>query len=287
VKTWGAETLFFADLNAEFDNVLNNALTLISPLTANLAAGGFSLTGLALGSVSAASVSFTAGDVDTGLYSPAANQLGITTAGTARVFINATGQVGIGTSSPTASSLLDLTSTTGALLVPRMTTTQRNALTAANGMLVYNSTTTAFNKYENGAWATTGGGSTITSGTNTVATSETTGSTTYTDLATSGPEVTLTVAASGIAMVIVSARITSNTAATDFMDFGLTSGNTRSASDTTALVAVQSTSTTGVRASSVTYLTGLTAGSTVFTAKYRVTAGTGTFLDRSITVLTW
>jgi len=55
---------------------------------------------------------------------------------------------------PTTSALLDLSSTTGALLVPRMTTAQRDALTAANGMIVYNSTTNAFNFYENGAWVT-------------------------------------------------------------------------------------------------------------------------------------
>lgn len=47
VKTWiNAETLSHTDLNAEFDNILNNALSLISPLTAELAAGGNDLTGL-------------------------------------------------------------------------------------------------------------------------------------------------------------------------------------------------------------------------------------------------
>ena len=33
------------------------------------------------------------------------------------------------------------------------TTTQRNALTAANGMVVYNSTDNKFQGYENGSWA--------------------------------------------------------------------------------------------------------------------------------------
>lgn len=59
---------------------------------------------------------------------------------------------GVGTTSPATSALLELSSTTGALLLPRMTTDQRNALTAINGMLIYNSTTNAFNFYENGAW---------------------------------------------------------------------------------------------------------------------------------------
>jgi hypothetical protein len=46
VKTWVREVLTFADQNAEFDNILNNALSLISPLTGNLAAGDNDLTGL-------------------------------------------------------------------------------------------------------------------------------------------------------------------------------------------------------------------------------------------------
>ena len=33
------------------------------------------------------------------------------------------------------------------------TTTQRNALTAANGMVIYNTTDNKFQGYENGAWA--------------------------------------------------------------------------------------------------------------------------------------
>lgn len=62
--------------------------------------------------------------------------------------------IGVGTASPAASALLELSSTTGALLVPRMTTTQRNALTAVNGMIIYNTTTNAFNFYEGSSWVT-------------------------------------------------------------------------------------------------------------------------------------
>ena len=62
------------------------------------------------------------------------------------------GKVSIGTSSPATSALLDLTSTIGALLVTRMTTAQRDALTAINGMIIYNSDTPAFNFRENGSW---------------------------------------------------------------------------------------------------------------------------------------
>ena len=44
VKNWVEEELLFADLNAEFNNVLNNALSLISPLTGSLDINGNSLT---------------------------------------------------------------------------------------------------------------------------------------------------------------------------------------------------------------------------------------------------
>lgn len=47
---------------------------------------------------------------------------------------------------------LELRTTTGALLLPRLTTTQRDALTPTNGMLIYNSTTGKFQGYESGAW---------------------------------------------------------------------------------------------------------------------------------------
>lgn len=46
VKTWIAEILYASDLNAEFNNLLNNALSLISPLTGNLDAGGNKITTL-------------------------------------------------------------------------------------------------------------------------------------------------------------------------------------------------------------------------------------------------
>jgi len=67
-----------------------------------------------------------------------------------RGIIDASGNFGIGTTSPQGA--LDVSSTTGAFIVPRMTTAQRNALTAVNGMIIYNTTTNKFNFYENGAW---------------------------------------------------------------------------------------------------------------------------------------
>ncbi len=62
------------------------------------------------------------------------------------------GGVGLGVTTPAASAALEVASTTGAVLMPRMTTTQRDALTAVNGMIVYNTTTNQMEGYINGAW---------------------------------------------------------------------------------------------------------------------------------------
>src|SRR5580765_4578658 len=49
-----------------------------------------------------------------------------------------TGSAGIGTTTPNASSILDIVSTTKGILIPRMTITQRNAIkTPATGLLIY------------------------------------------------------------------------------------------------------------------------------------------------------
>jgi len=61
--------------------------------------------------------------------------------------------VGIGVTAVTNTSvLLELASTTGALLVPRMNTAEEMALTPLDGMIIYNNQTNKFRGYENGGW---------------------------------------------------------------------------------------------------------------------------------------
>jgi len=62
--------------------------------------GEFSDIELALGTQTAPSLSFT-GDPNTGIYSPGADQLAISTGGTGRLFVNANGYIGAGTNTPT------------------------------------------------------------------------------------------------------------------------------------------------------------------------------------------
>jgi len=47
---------------------------------------------------------------------------------------------------------IEVKSTTKSILLSRMTTAERDALTAVNGMILYNVTTNKFQGYENGAW---------------------------------------------------------------------------------------------------------------------------------------
>lgn len=67
--------------------------------------------------------------------------------------------VGINQSTIANSAVLDIASTTKGMLIPRVTTTQRDAISSpATGLLVYNTTTSAFNFYNGSSWAAVGGG---------------------------------------------------------------------------------------------------------------------------------
>jgi len=71
--------------------------------------------------------------------------------------------LGIGTSGPQVSAILDIESTSKAVLFPRMTTTQRNAIsTPIESMFIYNTTTDQFEfRSSGGTWDALGGGDSI------------------------------------------------------------------------------------------------------------------------------
>lgn len=117
-----------------------------------------------------------------------------------------------------------------------------------------------------------------------VATNETTTSTSFTDIATSGPAVTVT---TGVrAIVILTCRLSNSTSGQASLMGYVISGASTQAGDDDKSVGQQSESAGGlIRCSTVVMETGLTAGSNVFTSKYRVTANTGTFGSRRITVI--
>ena len=68
-------------------------------------------------------------------------------------------QIGIGTTSPDASSVLDMTSTSQGVLIPRMTTAQREAIASpAVGLQAYDTDTNSIWIYNGAAWVNGAGG---------------------------------------------------------------------------------------------------------------------------------
>jgi hypothetical protein len=82
-----AGTITAALTGAASSNVLKVGDTMTGPLITPL------------GSVGVPSITFT-GDTNTGIYSPGADQLAVSTGGTGRLFVDASGNVGVGTGSP-------------------------------------------------------------------------------------------------------------------------------------------------------------------------------------------
>lgn len=123
-------------------------------------------------------------------------------------------------------------------------------------------------------------------GTNYVATAQTTTSTSYADLATTGPAVTVTIGASGMAMVFINAKLDNNTGGYDsHMSFAISGATTLAADDKYGIQNVVFGAAYVTQQGAPHLLTGLTPGSTTFTAKYRVGGNTGTFTFRHLSVI--
>ena len=81
---------------------------------------------------------------------------GWTDDGTVVRLTTSTDFVGIGTASPASTSALDITSTTKGILIPRMTTAQRNAIaTPATGLQIYNTDCSMLNYWSGTCWIST------------------------------------------------------------------------------------------------------------------------------------
>jgi hypothetical protein len=87
-------------------------------------------------------------------YAHTSDAMTFLTASTERMRITSAGNVGIGTSSPSASAILDAQSTTKGVRMPNMTTTEKNAIASpAAGLMVYDTTLAKLCVYTT-AWET-------------------------------------------------------------------------------------------------------------------------------------
>ncbi len=130
----------------------------------------------------------------------------------------------------------------------------------------------------------------------TVAATSFTDSTSYGNLGAAGPQVTVTVPASGRVLVTVSARIEVGAGRAGFMSFDSSNGSGNVPADDSRALVVQTIATaagtTAIQASFSSVVTNSSPGDHTFTAKYRaITTGCGpgvcfaaVFANRSITV---
>ena len=125
-------------------------------------------------------------------------------------------------------------------------------------------------------------GGSITTATATVATSQSTSSATYTDLATAGPAVTLTTGTK--VLVFTNTEVSTASGRYVFADFAISGATTRAATDDTCVKAGDDTNAVQFRIGVANLMT-VTAGSNTFTMKYRTNAGTSSFINRTIVVV--
>lgn len=117
-----------------------------------------------------------------------------------------------------------------------------------------------------------------------VDTAQGTTSTSFTDLGTVGPTVTIT---TGVRALVTFNAIVSTSGSLDaFVGFAVSGATTIAAGGNGQYALLQTLGATGdgVSVSCTVLLTTLTSGSNVFTMKYRVNTGTGTFSNRTLIV---
>lgn len=119
-----------------------------------------------------------------------------------------------------------------------------------------------------------------------VATSETTQSGTYADLATTTDTVTVTIGNSGMALVMLYSSMSCN-AGTLYVSYAVSGATTSAAADSKALIFAQQNGFPVGAFGGAFMETGLTAGSTTFKMKYRTTRTdyAATFVNRRIAVI--
>ena len=176
---------------------------------------------------------------------------------------------------------MPLSSVVGAqsIVKPGVCTSSTRPASPYEGQMIYETDTNRVLVYNGSAWTT------LTPQSATVLTFESTTSTSFTDLTTSGPAVTLTTGTT--ALITINSYCDNDTGTLGnqqiHMGVAVSGATTLAASDDYS--ASHRLGPNLVSISSTFKLTGLTAGSNTFTTKYRVAGGNGRFQRRSITVV--
>jgi len=117
-----------------------------------------------------------------------------------------------------------------------------------------------------------------------VITLETTASTSYVDLTTTGPSVTVTTPST--ALVFIGAQMSNTAAGQCYAALDISGATTVAAADDFAIISDEQTTTAEVFNMGKAFrITGLTPGSNTFKMKYHVQTGTGSFSRREIIVI--
>jgi hypothetical protein len=115
-----------------------------------------------------------------------------------------------------------------------------------------------------------------------VATSQTSASLSYTDLATTGPALTLVTGTQ--VLITCGSDMAANGTAAIYMSPAVSGATTLAPVDATAVVAFSANVLNFFQLSYQSLFTGLTAGTNTFTSKYKVTGNTGTWVNRNLVV---
>jgi hypothetical protein len=164
-------------------------------------------------------------------------------------------------------------------LRPGVCTSTNRPASPFEGQVIYETDTDLVRAWNGSSWVTIGPttvpADAITAiNTSLVTTNQTTGSTSYTDLATTGPSVTLTTGTSAIAIWGARYDDDTNLGADGWMSIAVSGASTVSASDNYSAYGFQGFGGNNQLPIVFGYkFTGLTAGSNTFTAKYRRSGG--------------
>jgi len=136
-------------------------------------------------------------------------------------------------------------------------------------------------------WATPSGGS-FTTATNNVSSQQATTSTSYTDLATVGAQVTITTGTKALVSIVAELAKTGSATPDSYVSFAISGASTLAAANNPYAIRFQMNDAVGgsFQMGGSWIVTGLTAGSNTFTMKYKDAAGGTTyFANRTISVL--